>query len=71
MTKSSYGAFDFREFTLQVILHQQAIADKLGINLTDFKIPRLAAPKGSDDAKRTSQRHENESGRDDDSDRQA
>jgi DNA-binding MarR family transcriptional regulator len=47
MTKSSYGAFDFREFTLQVILHQQAIADKLGINLTDFKTLGLLHRKGA------------------------
>jgi DNA-binding MarR family transcriptional regulator len=44
---SCYGAFDFREFTLEVILHQQAIADKLGINLTDFKSLGLLHRKGA------------------------
>jgi DNA-binding MarR family transcriptional regulator len=47
MAQSSYDvAFDFREFTFQVILHQQAIADKLGINLTDFKSLGLLHRKG-------------------------
>jgi DNA-binding MarR family transcriptional regulator len=39
-------AFDFREFTFQVVRHQQAIADKLGVNLTDFKCLGLLHRKG-------------------------
>jgi DNA-binding MarR family transcriptional regulator len=37
MKTSPPGTFEHREFTLQVIRHQQAIAAKLGLNLTDFK----------------------------------
>jgi len=30
-------SLDFREFAFELIRHQQAIAEKLGLNLTDFK----------------------------------
>jgi DNA-binding MarR family transcriptional regulator len=33
-----FEAIEFREFTFELIRHQQAIADKLGINLSDFKV---------------------------------
>jgi DNA-binding MarR family transcriptional regulator len=39
-------AMNFREFTFEVIRHQQSIADKLGINLTDFKILGLLHRRG-------------------------
>jgi DNA-binding MarR family transcriptional regulator len=38
--------FDFREFTFEMVRHQQAIADRLGINLTDFKALGLLHRKG-------------------------
>jgi DNA-binding MarR family transcriptional regulator len=38
MLQKKFEAMDFREFTFELIRHQQAIADKLGINLTDFKV---------------------------------
>jgi DNA-binding MarR family transcriptional regulator len=47
MSKFSHGTFEFREFTLQVVRHQQAIANKLGINLTDFKCLGLLHRKGA------------------------
>ena len=37
---------DFREFTFELVRHQQAIADKLGINLTDFKVLGLLHRRG-------------------------
>jgi DNA-binding MarR family transcriptional regulator len=40
------SAMEFREFTFELIRHQQAIADKLGINLTDFKILGLLHRRG-------------------------
>jgi DNA-binding MarR family transcriptional regulator len=40
------GAIEFREFTFELIRHQQAIADKLGINLTDFKVLGLLHRRG-------------------------
>jgi len=39
--------FEFREFTLQVVRHQQAIADRLGINLTDFKCLGILHRRGA------------------------
>jgi|HubBroStandDraft_2_1064218.scaffolds.fasta_scaffold99817_2 DNA-binding MarR family transcriptional regulator len=41
------GTFEFREFTLQVVRHQQAIADRLGINLTDFKCLGILHRRGA------------------------
>jgi DNA-binding MarR family transcriptional regulator len=38
MLQKQLEAIDFREFTFELIRHQQAIADKLGLNLTDFKV---------------------------------
>ena len=46
MAKDLNRSFDYREFTLQVIRHQQAIADKLGLNLTDFKCLGLLHRQG-------------------------
>jgi DNA-binding MarR family transcriptional regulator len=40
------SAIEFREFTFELIRHQQAIADKLGINLTDFKVLGLLHRRG-------------------------
>ena len=40
------SAMEFREFTFELIRHQQAIADKLGINLTDFKVLGLLHRRG-------------------------
>jgi DNA-binding MarR family transcriptional regulator len=40
------SAMEFREFTFELIRHQQAIADKLGINLTDFKLLGLLHRRG-------------------------
>jgi DNA-binding MarR family transcriptional regulator len=37
MEECEEQSFDFREFTFELIRHQQAIAGKLGLNLTDFK----------------------------------
>ena len=37
MSKPQQQLLEFREFTFELIRHQQAIAEKLGINLTDFK----------------------------------
>jgi DNA-binding MarR family transcriptional regulator len=39
-------AIDFSEFTFELVRHQQAIADKLGINLTDFKVLGLLHRQG-------------------------
>jgi DNA-binding MarR family transcriptional regulator len=36
-SSTSDPGFDFREFTFWVVRHQQAIADRLRINITDFK----------------------------------
>jgi len=51
MSNISHGtrkpdAIDFREFIFEVIRHQQAIADKLGVNLTDFKVLGLLHRRG-------------------------
>ena len=40
------SAMEFREFTFELIRHQQAIADKLGLNLTDFKVLGLLHRRG-------------------------
>ena len=37
---------NFREFTFELVRHQQAIADKLGVNLTDFKVLGLLHRRG-------------------------
>ena len=47
MPHSDGGTFEFREFTLQVVRHQQAIADRLGINLTDFKCLGILHRRGA------------------------
>ncbi len=46
MPAEKRNAFDFREFTFELVRHQQAIADKLGINLTDFKALGLLHRRG-------------------------
>lgn len=45
-SKHIRDAFDFREFTFELVRHQQAIADRLGINLTDFKALGLLHRRG-------------------------
>jgi DNA-binding MarR family transcriptional regulator len=40
------NAFDFREFSFWLIRHQQAIADRLGIYITDFKCLGVLHRKG-------------------------
>ena len=39
--------FGFREFTFWVVRHQQAIADRLGIHITDFKCLGVLHRKGA------------------------
>lgn len=39
--------FDFREFTFWVVRHQQAVADRLGIHITDFKCLGVLHRKGA------------------------
>jgi DNA-binding MarR family transcriptional regulator len=46
MGSSSKGG-DFRDFTFWVVRHQQAIADRLGIHITDFKTLGLLHRKGA------------------------
>jgi DNA-binding MarR family transcriptional regulator len=46
MSKLEQQSFDFREFTFELIRHQQAIAEKLGLNLTDFKALGLLHRRG-------------------------
>jgi DNA-binding MarR family transcriptional regulator len=46
VSRPRYKGFDFREFTFELVRHQQAIADKLGINLTDFKALGLLHRRG-------------------------
>jgi DNA-binding MarR family transcriptional regulator len=46
MRNNLNAAIDFREFTFELIRHQQAIADILGINLTDFKVLGLLHRQG-------------------------
>jgi hypothetical protein len=46
MSGHKLDAFDFREFTFALIQHQQAIADRLGINLTDFMALGLLPRRG-------------------------
>lgn len=46
MSRPKHKEFDFREFTFELVRHQQAIADKLGINLTDFKALGLLHRRG-------------------------
>lgn len=46
MAKREERTFDFREFTFELIRHQQAIADRLGLNLTDFKALGLLHRRG-------------------------
>jgi DNA-binding MarR family transcriptional regulator len=45
--RSTSTGFDFREFTFWVVRHQQAIADRLGIHITDFKTLGLLHRKGA------------------------
>jgi DNA-binding MarR family transcriptional regulator len=46
MPKLEEQLLDFREFTFELIRHQQAIAEKLGLNLTDFKALGLLHRRG-------------------------
>ena len=46
MSKREEQPLDFREFTFELIRHQQAIAEKLGLNLTDFKALGLLHRRG-------------------------
>ena len=46
MSKLERQSLDFREFTFELIRHQQAIAEKLGLNLTDFKALGLLHRRG-------------------------
>ena len=39
--------FDFREFTFWIVRHQQAIADRLGVHITDFKCLGVLHRKGA------------------------
>jgi len=52
MSKLEEQSFDFREFTFELIRHQQAIAEKLGLNLTDFKALGLLHRRGDMTPKR-------------------
>jgi DNA-binding MarR family transcriptional regulator len=52
MSRLEQQYLDFREFTFQLIRHQQAIAEKLGINLTDFKALGLLHRRGDMTPKR-------------------
>jgi DNA-binding MarR family transcriptional regulator len=45
--RSTDRGFDFRDFTFWVVRHQQAIADRLGIHITDFKTLGLLHRKGA------------------------
>jgi DNA-binding MarR family transcriptional regulator len=45
--RSSSGGFDFRDFTFWVVRHQQAIADQLGVHVTDFKTLGILHRKGA------------------------
>jgi DNA-binding MarR family transcriptional regulator len=46
-SSGSESDFDFREFTFWVIRHQQAIAHRMGIYITDFKCLGLLHRKGA------------------------
>jgi DNA-binding MarR family transcriptional regulator len=46
MSKLEQQSLDFREFTFELIRQQQAIAEKLGLNLTDFKALGLLHRRG-------------------------
>jgi DNA-binding MarR family transcriptional regulator len=52
MSRLKQQFFDFREFTFELIRHQQAIAEKLGLNLTDFKALGLLHRRGDMTPKR-------------------
>jgi len=52
MSKLERQSLDFREFTFELIRHQQAIAEKLGLNLTDFKALGLLHRRGDMTPKR-------------------
>jgi DNA-binding MarR family transcriptional regulator len=52
MSKLEQQALDFREFTFELIRHQQAIAERLGLNLTDFKALGLLHRRGDMTPKR-------------------
>jgi DNA-binding MarR family transcriptional regulator len=46
MSKLQKQFLEFRDFTFELIRHQQAIAEKLGLNLTDFKALGLLHRRG-------------------------
>jgi DNA-binding MarR family transcriptional regulator len=46
MSERAPQSLDFREFTFELIRHQQAIAEKLELNLTDFKALGLLHRRG-------------------------
>jgi DNA-binding MarR family transcriptional regulator len=46
MSKLEQQSLDFREFTFELIRHQQVIAERLGLNLTDFKALGLLHRRG-------------------------
>lgn len=52
MSKPEQQSLDFREFTFELIRHQQAIAERLGVNLTDFKALGLLHRRGDMTPKR-------------------
>jgi len=52
MSKLEQQSLDFREFTFELIRHQQAIAERLGLNLTDFKALGLLHRRGDMTPKR-------------------
>jgi len=46
MSTAEQQFLEFREFTFELIRHQQAIAERLGLNLTDFKALGLLHRRG-------------------------
>ena len=52
MSKLEQQSLDFREFTFELIRHQQAIAERLGLNITDFKALGLLHRRGDMTPKR-------------------
>jgi DNA-binding MarR family transcriptional regulator len=46
LSKRQQQVLEFRDFTLELIRHQQAIAERLGLNLTDFKALGLLHRRG-------------------------
>ena len=56
MSRLEEQSYNFREFTFELIRHQQAIAEKLGLNLTDFKALGLLHRQGDMTPKNLAQR---------------